>query len=70
MNKNWVTVPRTKVDEALEWAKNSSMYITNDYGVIGGRTEHYEKGKCPDTFDFFFSVSKDMVKFKKLFGVE
>lgn len=68
--KNWVTVPRANVDKALAWAKKRHQYITNDYAVIGGRREHYQKGNDYDNFDFFFAVSDTMTEFNKLFGVE
>ena len=68
--KNWVTVPRANVDQALIWAKKYSHYITNDYAVIGGRTEHYQQGDDYDNIDFFFVVSNVMNEFDKLFGIK
>lgn len=56
MTKNWVTVPREKVDEALKHAKQFPQYITNDYAVIGGRTDAMTKGNDYDNFDFFFTI--------------
>ena len=67
--KNWVTIPRANVDEAMNWAENYPQYITNDYAVIGGRREHYEKGNDYDNFDFFWVVSEPMNEFERLFGV-
>ena len=67
--KNWVTVHRHNVDKALKWAKQHTQYITNDYAVIGGRIEHYQKGNDYDNFDFFWSVSEPMREFERLFGV-
>ena len=57
--KNWVTVPRANVDEALKWAKQYGEYITNDYAVIGGRIEYYQKGNDSENFDFFFCSVRD-----------
>ena len=68
--KNWVTVPRANVDKAFKWAKKRHQYITNDYAVIGGRREHYQKGNDEDNFDFFWVVSEPMREFERLFGVE
>lgn len=68
--KNWVTVPRANVEEALEWANKSHHYITNDYAVIGGRTEHYQKGDDYDNFDFFWVMGESMIEFERFFGVE
>jgi len=68
--KNWVTVHRCNVEAALKWAKNYPQYITNDYAVIGGRTEHYQKGDDEDNFDFFWVMSEPMEQFKKHFGVQ
>ncbi len=68
--KNWVTVPRARVDEALRWARKYSEYITNDYSVVGGRTKHYQKGNDGDNFDFFFQRSSAMFEFDRLFGVK
>lgn len=68
INKNWVTVSRSNIDEALEWAKEHNEYITNDYGVVGGRTEHYQRGTDYDNIDFFFVVSDVMNEFAMLFG--
>ena len=70
LDKNWVTVSRADVGKALVWAKTHSEYITNDYSVIGGRTEHYQKGNDYNNFDFFFATSDTMAEFDKLFGVE
>ena len=66
--KNWVTVPRANVDEALVWAKKFGEYITNDYAVIGGRTDYYQKGDDYDNFDFFWVVCGLMTEFEKRFG--
>ena len=68
--KNWVTVPRGKSEQALKWAKQFSAYITNDYAVLGGRTEHYEKGNDYDNFDYFWNVCDRMYEFEKLFGIK
>lgn len=68
--KNWVTVPRENADQALKWAKQFSSYITNDYAVLGGRTEHYQKGNDYDNFDYFWSVCDTMYEFEKLFGIK
>jgi len=72
--KNWVTVPRVNADKALSWAKQWNEYITNDYAVIGGRTEHYQKGNDYDNFDYFFAVggmgSGIIDEFNRLFGVK
>ena len=68
--KNWVTVTRSNVDKALKWAKKHPQYITNDYAVIGGRSEHYEKGNDDNNFDFFFNTGPVMDQFQTLFGVE
>lgn len=70
ITKNWVTVPRANVDAALKWAKQYPTYITNDYSVIGGRTEHYQKGNDYANFDFFFAESNIMTEFHNLFGVD
>ena len=67
--KNWVTVPRANADDALRWAKQCPAYITNDYAVIGGRTEHYQRGNDYNNFDFFFGAA-DLTKFEELFGVK
>ncbi len=66
--KNWVTVPRSNADDALRWAKQCPFYITNDYAVKGGRTDHYQKGNDYDNFDFFFGAT-DLTQFEQLFGV-
>ena len=70
--KNWITIPKVNVDKALKWAKKSSTYITNDYAVISGRKEHYDKGDDYDNFDFFFTTDKvgvsNMNEFERLFG--
>ena len=68
--KNWVTVPRANVEKALAWANKRYQYITNDYAVIGGRTEHYQKGDDYDNFDFFWVVCGLMTEFEKKFGVK
>lgn len=68
--KNWVTIPRVRVDEALVWAKSFGEYITNDYAVIGGRIDHYQNGNDYDNFDFFFQPSKIMTEFELKFRVE
>lgn len=68
--KNWVTVTRSNVDEALKWAKKHPQYITNDYSVIGGRSEHYQKGNDDNNFDFFFKTGRVMDQFQTLFGVK
>jgi hypothetical protein len=69
--KNWVTVPKKNVDEALSWAKQFNDYITNDYAVVGGRIEHYQQGNDYDNFDFFFEPkSKVLKEFVELFGVK
>ena len=68
--KNWVTVPRANIDNALKWAKQYREYITNDYSVIGGRTDTYQKGNDYANFDFFFAVSDIMTEFHNHFGVD
>lgn len=69
--KNWVTVSVAKESEALKWAKQYPDYITNDYSVIGGRTEHYQKGNDIYNIDFFFIPnSYVLVEFDKMFGVK
>ena len=68
--KNWATVPRTHLTEALKWAKQHNQYITNDYAVIGGRVEHYQKGDDYENIDFFFAGQDTIKEFDKLFGVE
>lgn len=68
--KNWVTVPRENADKALKWAKKFPEYITNDYAVIGGRTDHYEKGNDYDNFDYFWVVCDTMYEFEMRFGVK
>jgi len=68
--KNWITVPRKDTDRALKWAKQFPEYITNAYSVIGGRTEHYERGNDDEHFDFFWIVSEPMNEFERLFGVK
>ena len=69
MNKNWVTVTRENSVSALTWAKKSNGYITNDYAVIGGRTDAYQKGDDYDNFDFFFAISDVMKEFQNKFGM-
>jgi hypothetical protein len=68
--KNWVTVSRSNVDNALKWAKKHPQYITNDYAVIGGRSEYYERGNDYNNFDFFFKTGSVMNQFETIFGVK
>ena len=68
--KNWVTVTRSNVDKALKWVKKHPQYITNDYAVIGGRSDHYERGDDENNFDFFFIIGPVMEQFQSLFGVK
>ena len=68
--KNWVTVSRDNLDKALEWAKKHPQYITNDYAVVGGRIEHYQRGDDYYNIDFFFNVDYVMKEFEQKFGVE
>ena len=58
MHKNWVTVSKDIAYEALKWAKQSPQYITNDFSVIGGRTEHYQRGDALAEFDEMFGVKQ------------
>lgn len=69
--KNWVTVSNGIADEALKWAKQYPDYITNDFSVIDGRTEQYQKGDDYYNTDFFFMPdSCGLVEFDKIFGVK
>ena len=68
--KNWVTVSRDNLDMALKWAKKHPQYITNDYAVVGGRIEHYQRGDDYYNIDFFFNVGDVMEEFEQYFGVE
>ena len=56
--RNWVTIARNGRDlrEITEWAKtHCPTYITNDYGIKGGRTNTYDSGvHDPNTVDYFF----------------
>lgn len=70
IEKNWVTVSRKDIHEALRWAKRYSEYITNDYSVLGGRTEHYEPGNDYEHIDFFWVISEPMIQFELLYGVK
>ena len=71
MHKNWVTVSKDIAYEALKWAKQSPQYITNDFSVIGGRTEHYQRGDDYYNIDFFFMQnSSALAEFDEMFGVK
>ena len=71
MHKNWVTVSKDIAYEALKWAKQSPHYITNDVSVIGGRTEHYQRGDDYYNIDFFFMQnSSALAEFDEMFGVK
>ena len=73
--KNWVTITRNflrndrDLREITEWARtHCPTYITNDYGIEGGRESAYDSGESdPNTVDYFFGVGeqgqRDMVIF-------
>ena len=43
------------MNQVLEWVKSTCpTYITNDYAVLGGRTDAETRGNDYSALDFFF----------------
>ena len=69
--RNWVTIERNGRDlaEIIAWAKiHCPTYITNGYGIVGGRTSAYDSGEYDaNTVDYFFGNNaqgqRDMILF-------